>query len=370
MNIALVANTAWNLVHFRQNLIKTFLAEGYRVTAIAPPDPESERLLTTWQCEFVPIQMDNKGANPLKDLLLCAKLYRLYRQKKFDAVLHFTIKPNIYGSFACALSGISCVNNVTGLGTVFIRQNFTSRIALLLYRVAFLFPKKVFFQNTDDRDLFVKRKLVDFEKTDLLAGSGVDTSFFKPVEKTRSKFVFLMIARLLFDKGVLEYIEAIRILKAENIDAEFWLLGKIETDRDLGVSRETLAAWEKENLIRYLGTSTDVREWIGQSDCVVLPSYREGTPRTLLEGASMAKPLVATNVAGCKEVVEDGVNGLLCEVRSAKDLAKKMKLMRNLEEKRRTEMGRASREIAVRKFGEHLVIAKYKEAVRTLEDIF
>lgn len=366
MNIALVANTAWNLAHFRQNLIKSLISEGHRVTALAPTDPESEQLLMAWHCEFVPIQMDNKGSNPLKDLLLCAKLYGLYCQKKFDAVLHFTIKPNIYGSFACALANIPCINNVTGLGTVFIRSNLTSRIALLLYRVAFLFPQKVFFQNADDRDLFVKRKLVASSKTDLLAGSGVDTDFFMPVPKTNQKFVFLMIARLLYDKGILEYIEAVRILKDENIDAEFWLLGKIETDQNLGVPRETLAAWEKENLIRYLGTSKDVREWIGQADCVVLPSYREGTPRTLLEGASMEKPLIATDVVGCKEVVEDGINGFLCAVRNAKDLAEKMRLMRNLEEEKRAAMGKASREIAIRKFSEHLVIEKYKAVIKTL----
>ncbi len=367
MKIAFVANTTWNLVHFRQNLIKTFLAEGHQVTAVAPPDSESEQILKLWQCEFLSIQMDNKGSSPFKDLLLCSNLYQLYRTQKFDVILHFTIKPNIYGSFACALAGIPCVNNVTGLGTVFIRQNFTSRIALLLYRVAFLFPKKVFFQNIDDRDLFIKRKLVKVEKTDLLAGSGIDTNFFKPVPKKKSNFVFLMIARLLYDKGILEYMEAVRTLKAENIDAEFWLLGKIETDQNLGVPRGTLLTWEKENLIRYLGVSSDVREWIGQADCVVLPSYREGTPRALLEGASMGKPLIATNVAGCKEVVEDGINGFLCEVRNAQDLAKKMKLMINLEEEKRKDMGKASREIAIRKFGEHLVIEKYKEVIKRLK---
>jgi len=366
MRIGIVINSSWNIYNFRIGLIEAFQKEGYQVVAIAPDDGFVSDLEAVG-CEFFPLEIERKGANPLKDLFFIFGLYKVYKAAKLDIALHFTIKPNIYGTLAARLLNIHTINNVTGLGTVFIHDNLTSKIAQKLYRFAFQFPQKVFFQNQDDLDLFVEKKLISKNITDLLPGSGIDTEKFKPEMATATdlpkKFTFLLIARLLYDKGILEYINAIKILKKENIDAHFQLMGKIETDKGLGVTQEMLQKWIDDGLISYLGTTNNVRPFIQNADCVILPSYREGTPRTLLESASMGKPLIATDVAGCKETIIDGVNGFLCEVRNATDLAAKMKKMMELPENEYREMGKQSRFLAITKFDQKIVIQKYLQAI-------
>lgn len=370
MRIGLIVNSSWNIYNFRLGLVEAFLEAGHQVVAIAPDDG-FVRELREKNCEFYAVEMERKGANPLKDLLLTWELYQIYRKATLDIALHFTIKPNIYGTLAARLLHLPSINNVTGLGTVFLRPNLTSRIAHLLYRVAFRFPRKVFFQNQDDLDLFLSKNLIAKKITDLLPGSGIDTEKFKPQETTfdenpKKTFTFLLIARLLYDKGILEYIEAIRCLKTKNHQQTpvFQLLGKIETDKGLGVTQEMLEGWIGEGLVDYLGTTHDIRPFIQNADCVVLPSYREGTPRTLLEAASMGKPLIATNVAGCKETIMDCVNGFLCAVKSGEDLAEKMRQMLTLSPQKRLAMGRESRLLAISKFDHSIVIQKYLQCIK------
>ncbi len=212
MRVAIVINTAWNIWNFRRSLVRALQEAGHEVLAIAPPDAYSERLETELGCRFVPILMENKGTNPLKDAALTRRFYQIYRRERPDVVLQYTIKPNIYGTIAARLAGIPSVNNVSGLGTVFIVKNLVSTVALGLYRFAFQFPKRVFFQNGDDRQLFLEHRLVAAAKTDLLPGSGVDTNRFRPAAEfhRNTPFVFLMIARVLYEKGVEEYFEAAR----------------------------------------------------------------------------------------------------------------------------------------------------------------
>jgi glycosyltransferase involved in cell wall biosynthesis len=315
----------------------------------------------------VAVDVDSKGSNPFNDLALVWKLYTIYQREELDVVLHYTIKPNIYGSIAAKLAGIPSINNVTGLGTVFIRHNLTAKIAHHLYRWAFNFPETVFFQNEDDRKLFVDKKLVRPEITDVLPGSGVDLTRFAPSEfKKNDVFTFLVISRVLYDKGILEYIEAIRRLRAQGVRAKFQLLGKIETARGLGVPREQISEWVREGLIEYLGTVSDVIPVIERADCVILPSYREGTPRTLLEAASLGKPIIATDVPGCRDTVEHGFNGFLCKVKDPQDLADKMRQIMHLSDHRLRQMGSNSRQLAVERFDQNIVIGKYQRALYSL----
>jgi glycosyltransferase involved in cell wall biosynthesis len=308
--------------------------------------------------------MDCKGSNPANDLKLTLQLMNVYRAANLEAVLHFTIKPNIYGTLACRMLNIPAINNITGIGTAFLHQNLTSWVAQLLYRMSFKYPKKVFFQNEDDRKLFLKRKLVRTEVTEVLPGSGVDLEHFKPEKPTQNtKFTFLMIARLLYDKGICEYIDAIKLLRKNHIEASFQILGKIEPEKSLGITEEQLNEWINEGLIEYLGTTDDVRPFIAKADCVVLPSYREGTPRTLIEAASMAKPIIATDVPGCRETVIDGYNGYLCQVKNAFDLAAKMTKMIALSPEDLTKFEINSRDYAEAKFDQNIVVAKYAQAL-------
>ena len=298
MRVAIVINTSWNIWNFRRSLVKALQAAGHEVLAVAPPDAYSARLETELGCRFVPIPMENKGTNPVKDAALTRRFYQLYKREQPDVVLHYTIKPNIYGTIAARLAGIPSVNNVSGLGTVFIVKNLVSTVALGLYRFAFRFPKRVFFQNDDDRQLFLQHGLVAAAKTDLLPGSGVDTNRFRPAPEfgRNTPFTFLMIARVLYEKGVEEYFEAARLVRDAVPGTRVQLLGGIDESGGVGVKRAVFEQWLAAGHVEYLGTSDDVAALIREADCVVLPSYREGTPKTLLEAAAMGKPIVTTDV--------------------------------------------------------------------------
>jgi len=368
VRVAIVINTSWNIWNFRRSLVTALQAAGHEVLAIAPPDAYSERLETELGCRYVPILMENKGTNPVKDAQLTRRFYLIYRREQPDVVLHYTIKPNIYGALAARLAGIPSINNVSGLGTVFIVKNFVSRVALQLYRYAFRYPRKVFFQNGDDQALFLQHGLVRPQITDVLPGSGVDVRRFRPATQfTRQQpFVFLMIARVLYEKGVEEYFEAARRVREAMPGTRVQLLGGIDESGGVGVKRVVFEQWLAADHIEYLGTTDDVAAYIREADCVVLPSYREGTPKTLLEAAAMGKPIVTTNVPGCRETVVDGQNGLLCEVRNAADLANKMLHVLRLPDTALQAMGRASRQLAETKFDEQIVLDKYLHEVAAI----
>ena len=364
--VAIVINTSWNIYNFRLNLVKALQAEGMQVYAVAPTDPWSARLEENG-CTFCPLKMEGSGANPFVELDTIRQLYQAYRKIKPDVVLHYTIKPNLYGSVAAKALGIPCINNVSGLGTAFLSNSVVAQLARRLYRVAFRFPEKVFFQNKDDWQLFLKMKLVKQEKSDVIPGSGVDTSRFTPTEKPAGQeFIFLLIARLLIDKGIVEYVEAVKLLKEKGIRARFQLLGASDPTHRRGIPAETLKSWVEDGMVEYLGTTDDVLPFIQDANCIVLPSYREGTPRTLLEGASCGKPLVATNVAGCNNVVKDGYNGFLCQVKDSVDLAKRMEQLHALAPEKRAEMGRNSRLFVQENFDEKLVIQRYIMAIQEI----
>ncbi|WP_299826440.1 glycosyltransferase family 4 protein [uncultured Pontibacter sp.] len=364
MRIAIVINTSWNIYNFRLGLIKALLTEGHEVVAIAPEDAYSERLVAAG-CQFLPVAME-QGTNPFTDMQLIWRLYRAYKKTKPDVVLHYTIKPNIYGAIAAHWAGIPAINNVSGLGTVFITKDYISSIALKLYKFSFKYPAWVFFQNHDDRRLFMRNKLVRAGITEVLPGSGINLKAFVPAPgyKRNSPFVFLMVARVLYDKGVVEFVEASKLVQEKYPNVKCQLLGQVDEKSRSGIKNEKLQEWLATGVIEYLGATDNVAGVIAKADCVVLPSYREGTPRTLLEAAAMAKPLIATNVPGCREVVQQGVNGYLCKLRSAPDLADKMQQMLDLSDKELEQMGSASRQLAVTRFDERIVIEKYLHAIK------
>lgn len=356
-------NTAWNLVNFRAGLIRSLVAAGYEVVAVAPPDDYSPRLQALG-CRFVPLPMDNKGTHPGRDMLLFWRFLRLMHQERPQVYLGYTVKPNVYGSLAAHALKIPVINNIAGLGAVFIQEGWLTRLVRLLYRLALFRSVKVFFQNDDDRALFISGKLVSEAITDRLPGSGIDLVQFLPMPLPNKVPVrYLLIARMLWDKGVGEFVEAARILKKQGLQADFCLLGFLDVQNPAAISRDQMNEWADEGVVRYLGVSDNVREEIAQADCVVLPSYREGTPRTLLEAAAMARPIVTTDAVGCREVVDDGVNGYLCQPRDATDLAAKMAKIFSLPPNEREAMGLRGREKVERDFDEKIVIKKYLEAI-------
>ena len=366
MKIAIVINTSWNIYNFRMGLIRAFIREGHIIHAIAPKDEYSNRLIEEG-CIYHDIRIDSSGTNPIKDLLLLFRFKKIYKSINPDCVLHFTIKPNIYGTLAARSINIPSISNVSGLGTVFLNKGISSVIAKHLYRVAFKYPKKVFFQNHEDLELFTHLNLVSTNITGVLPGSGIDVSKFRiHRKKSEEIFTFLLIARLLFDKGIEEYVEAARILKKEVTSVRFLLLGAIDTSHKRGIPEYKLNNWIEGNDIEYLGTTDDVEPIIHQADCVVLPSYREGTPRTLLEAACCGKPLIATDVPGCNRIVKDNYNGYLCASKNAIDLSDKMRKMVNLSNEDIEQMGIKSRLLVEENFDEKIVIENYKHALKEL----
>ncbi|CUU82610.1 Alpha-1%2C4-N-acetylgalactosamine transferase PglJ %2C CAzY family GT4 [Campylobacter hyointestinalis subsp. hyointestinalis] len=366
--IIIISNTSWSIYNFRFNLATALIDNGYEVAIVAPKDRYTSKLNQKFNVYNVDI--DSNGINPIKDIKTIFELYKVYKQLKPDIVLNFTIKPNIYSSLICRYLKIPCISNITGLGTIFIKQNFITKIAKFLYKIALNKNKSIFFQNDDDKKLFLKYNLISQKNNiDVLPGSGVDLDKFKPSPKVdNDKFIFLFIGRLIRDKGISELIEASIMLGAKYDNFKIWLLGELGVQNNTAISQDELNGWLKNDFIEYLGTTDNVADIIAKSDCVVLPSYREGTPRSLLEAAAMAKPIITTNTVGCRDVVSDGINGLLCEVRNAKDLAGKMEKMLNSSTEQQRLWGGVGREKIIQKYDEKFIIYKYLLHIKNIQN--
>ena len=394
MKIIISVNTSWNIINFRSSLIRALIIDGHEVIAVSPNDEYSEKIKSLG-CQYIALPIDNKGLNPLKDILLFFRYLKIFILHRPDVYMGFTIKPNIYGSIAARLLEISVINNITGLGTVFIKLSFITQLVKLLYKLSLQRSYCVFFQNSEDRRLFVNEKIVNnnyskkINNLQLLPGSGIDLDYYdldnyKRLSKnnnnikkldTQNKnkkkingeyFNFLFIGRIIKDKGVMEFVKAARLVKLENLRVRFTILGFIDDKNSNAFKRSEIEEWISEGLIDYLGEAEDVREAISKSDCVVLPSYREGTPRTLLEAASMKRPIIATDVVGCREVVVNEENGFLCKPFDAFDLYLKMIKMINLDPAEREKMGINGRKKMVQLFDEKIVIEKYRVAIKSL----
>ncbi|MEM9717226.1 MAG: glycosyltransferase family 4 protein, partial [Pseudomonadota bacterium] len=316
----------------------------------------------------IPMKMNK---NPISDYLLYRRFLEAFRSTRPEIYLGYTIKPNIYGSMAAHKLGIPTVNNIAGLGTVFASDTFVAKIAKALYRIALGRAAKVFFQNSDDRKLFTTSGIVKHDRHDLLPGSGVDLERFAfsplQVPATRDTLRFLLIGRMLWDKGVGEFVEAAKSILASRKDVEFLLLGGMANDNPTAIPKVQIDRWVAEGYVTYLGYSDDVPGEILKSDCIVLPSaYPEGTPRTLLEASAIGRPIITTDAPGCRDTVDDGVSGFLCALRDARDLQSKLEKVIALSAQERSDMGRAGRDKMQREYDERIVIEKYLETISAL----
>jgi glycosyltransferase involved in cell wall biosynthesis len=323
------------------------------------------QVLAAAGCGIVDLKMDRRGLNPVRDAMLAMRFRRHFAWLKPDAVLSFTIKNNLFGAVAARSLGIPFIPNVTGLGTAFLGGQTLRLVAHGLYRAAFARLPIVFLQNADDRDLFVAQGIITSAQARLLPGSGIDLAGFaaEPYPADSEPVRYLMIARLLRDKGVLEYVEAARILAARGISARCQLLGAIDMHNRTAIGPSLLAEWRRSGIIEYLGTTGDVRPAIAQAHCIVLPSYREGAPRTLIESAAMARPGIGSAVPGCTAVIDHGVTGYLCAVRDGPALADAMAAFAALDAPERETMARAARIKAEAEFDVRFVVDAYRAAL-------
>lgn len=369
-HIAIFINSSWNFVNFRAGLIRTLIGRGYLVTAIAPDD-QYATAIGELGCMFILVPMNSGGISPVSDTRLLIDLTIKLRKLDPDLLLTFTPKPNIYGSIAARALSIPAIANIAGLGIAFSGHGILMRTVRMLYQVSLRHPQTVFFQNTDDLDRFVDGKILKRKQAELLPGSGVDLAKFAPAVLSRTngdqRKTFLLAARLVANKGIREYVAAARIIKRDWPAARFQILGFIDPNNSFSILQAELDEWIAEGVIEYMGRADDVRPYLAAADCVVLPTYYpEGTPRILLEAAAMAKPIITTDLPGCRDVVEPGVNGFYCLERSADSLAEEVRKICRLSQTEIEQYGRASRLLAERKFDESFVVSLYFKAVEKL----
>ncbi|WP_159565620.1 glycosyltransferase family 4 protein [Budvicia diplopodorum] len=366
--IAITANTSWYLYNFRKNTINSLLDMGYNVVAIAPRDSYSVSL-SELGCRYIPIDIDQGGVNPIKDLITFSKMAMLLYRNSFSLLLNFTPKNNIYFSILAKRFDIRVINNIAGLGIIFVKKGVISRICTFLYKFSQSHVDKIFFQNEDDRALFLRNIIRDGSNTDRIPGSGVDLTRFSVKEAPDDGVVrFILVARMLYHKGIEHYAEAARQLKAKYGErCEFRLLGFLDCHNPGAVEKQKIESWVKEGIINYLGVSDRVEQELSIADCVVLPSYyREGVPKSLLEAGAMGKPIITTRNIGCRETVDDEISGFLCTPQSTESLVESLERMINLSHEKRLSMGRNSRLKIAREFDENIVIAKYIESIYLL----
>ncbi len=362
--ILLIENDIWSLYNFRFGLVNKLISEGYEVH-LAGYDNSDERI-NKLNVRVHHLDIGSSSKNPLKDLLLIRQMVRLYKRLGPRMIFLYSIKPNIYGNFAAKVTGDKTISNVNGLGNVFMGKSKTRTIVEILYKIAFKVPQKVFFQNKDDMKLFISNKLISEVKADRIPGSGVNIEKFKPIENPKNKeIVFLLIARMIWSKGIKEYIEAAKYISAKGYsNIKFQLLGPIGVDNPEAVPKEFIEENVKKGIIEYLGVSKDVRHEIKNAHCIVLPSfYREGVPKTLIESASMGKPIITTDNVGCRDIVEDEYNGFLCLPKDKKSLIEKVVKFIKLPEEEKAKMGNNGRIKVKKEFDERIIINKYLEEI-------
>jgi glycosyltransferase involved in cell wall biosynthesis len=365
LKVLLFANTDWYLFNFRLSLAAALRSAGHDVTLVSPPGPYGERL-EGLGFRWIPAPMDRTSLNPLRELALLGWLFKLLRRERPDVVHGFTIKCAIYGALVGRLAGAARINAVAGMGYVFISNSLKARIlrpwVRALMSVALGGARaRLILQNPDDVALFESTRLVHVENIRLIRGSGVDCARFVPGGETEvvgdRPLRVLLAARLLWDKGLAEFVDAARILKAEGRDIRFTLAGAPDSGNPAAAPEATIAAWQAEGLVDWLGHVDDMPALLLAADIVTLPSYREGLPKTLIEAAACAKPLIATDAPGCREVVTHGVDGLLVPIRDAQALADAIARLQD-DPGLAQGLGLAARAKALAEFDERIVIAQ------------
>ena len=367
--LVISANTTWNLANFRVGLIRALIAEGYQVHALASDEPDSTVILADLGVKFHNIKIDSSSTSILHSGMLLFAYYWHIRRIKPCAFLGFTVKPNLFGSLACRFSRVPVIVNVAGLGVAFSNDGFLRRVAIFLYRLCLSAAHVVFFQNNHDRQLFQSHGVLKNQHTIVLPGSGVDieTFTFCPMPE-RYKVRFILVARLIWEKGIAEFIEAAKLIIREGHNVEFVVAGFLDVDNPAAVPATYIHQAHEEGIIKYIGPLSDVRGELIASHCVVLPTYyKEGTPRILLESGALGRPAITTDTPGCNDVVEHGDTGFLCKPRDVLGLASQMRNFIELNPLQRQAMANAASERVRLKYDEQIVVREYIDVIRQLD---
>ena len=352
--VAIISNDhAWTY-NLRKEIISALIEQGHRVVIIVGYGKKVEEL-KKMGCEIIDIPVDRHGKNPFNDLKLFFKYKRALRMLKPDIVFTYTIKPNVYGGYACRLLGIPYVANITGLGTAVENKGIMQKITLMLMKIGLKKAKMVFFQNTDNMQFLVDKKVVN-GRFSLLPGSGVNTSYFNPLEYPPSDTVeFVFISRIMREKGIDQYLDAAVKIKQKYPNTRFHICGFCEQSYENKIDELS-----RENIIVHHGMVDDVREVLKNVHCTIHPTYYpEGLSNVLLESCASARPIITTNRSGCREVVVDGVNGYVVNQKDSEDLVEKIEKFLSLSYDEKRAMGLAGRSKVEKEFDRNIVVDKY-----------
>lgn len=364
MTILVLTNNFGGLYSFRKEVMKAFVDEGHHVVISAPLD-EKKAYFVEIGCKVIDTQFNRKGMNPLKDLGLLMRYVQLLKRVKPDMVLSYTIKPNLYGGMACQLCGVPQIANITGLGSAVEKPGWLQRLTILLYKIGLRKTHTVFFQNRANMEFCEEHGMVK-SGVKLIPGSGVNLQHHAlqeyPLQSEPLRFIF--ISRLLREKGIEEYLTAAHEIKAKYPNTEFHILGVCEEDY-----AERLEKLQKDGIVIYHGSQSDVRPFIGQSCCMVHPSfYAEGMSNVLLESCAAGRPVITTDRPGCGEIVEDSINGLIVKQRDAYDVARKIEKFIHLPYEQKREMGLAARKKVECEFDRNIVVKAYLDCINSIKN--
>ncbi len=367
-HILFVSNTAQSLWNFRREVIADMIETGHHVTCVAASDG-TEKNLRDLGVNFISISLSRAGINPFSEMALIFQLFKILITQRPDFVISYTIKPNAYMTVLSKLMGVPCLAVVTGLGYAFLTDTLRARLARGLLKMGLIFAHHIWFLNNEDADKICAGSSILTQKSSILEGEGIDTQVFDdalyapPPEKP---FVFLMIARILKDKGIYEFADAAKIVKKTYPDTVFRVIGALDSDNPAGLSSEEWGILCTQCSLEYLGVAGDVRPLIAAAHVCVLPSYREGIPRALLEAASMRRPLIATDVAGCRDVVREGLTGFLVPSHDTQALAQAMVKMLSLSADDFMSMKQEARHDIQNRFGIDIIVKRYRDIIKTI----
>lgn len=340
--------------------MRKLIAEGHEVIVLAPVDKYISYTEMMREVNHIPMHhMHRNSINPINDLQLLFELIRIYRKVKPDLILHYTVKCNIYGGFAARLLRIPSVAVVSGVGHPMIHKGWLNTLVKSLYRVTLPWHKKVIFENQDDKAFFDAAGLTQPNQSVSIKGCGVDMDYFKPASEWRNGkgTTFTFVGRLIYDKGVREFIEAAQVIRKKHANVQFWLVGDIDEGNPSSVSNEDLMYWIRDPYIHYHGATDHVKTFFENSDCIVLPSYRgEGLPKVIMEAMAMERPVITTDTPGCREAVVNGVTGYLVSVQSTEAIVKAMEDFIRMDHAARIAMGKQGRMKALKEFDEKIIV--------------
>lgn len=366
MKILILSNSCWNIFNFRYPLIKNFITKKYEIYIIAPKDKYLQKL-TYLGIKVIPNQLNPSGLNPISEFWTLFKYFIKIKKIKPDLILTFTIKPNIYGNFVAGLLKIPIINNVSGLGSFYLSKKHSFFFQKILYKFSFLFSSKVLFQNNSDQFEFINNGIISENKTSLVPGSGIDLEKFDFHRTENYGKKILFIGRILRDKGIIEFIEASKNISKIKSDIKFIIAGNLNSNN---ISAIKLKEFRKlifnNDRIEYVGIVDDIYSLLKEIDVVVLPSYREGMSKSLLEAAAMMIPIITTDVPGCKEIVLDGISGYLCKPMSTKSLERSILKVINLNSKQRVAMGYIARNHIEKNFTDKIVVDIYNKEINLI----